>query len=231
MSDGFDDPTDFAVVGTDTGVGKTIVTAGLVGWLREAGVDARAVKPSQTGHPPDDDADFVVRACGDDEAATCLRRLEPALAPAVAAERADVDLSYESILSGCRDAMADAEVGVVEGIGGLRVPLADGREVVDLVADLDVPALVVARSGLGTLNHTALTVEALRARDVPVSGVVLNEYDGASTAERTNPDVLHEMLDVSVEQLPSLTIDSPTVAVDGISEHVARSVVPTKSRL
>ncbi|WP_424018923.1 dethiobiotin synthase [Halorientalis pallida] len=228
MSDGFDDPTDFAVVGTDTGVGKTVVTAGLVGWLRESGVDARAVKPCQTGYPPDDDAGFVADACGDDEAATCLRRLEPALAPAVAAEQADADLSYEAILSGCRDAMDEAEVGVVEGIGGLRVPLANGREVVDLVADLDVPALVVARSGLGTINHTALTVETLRARGVTVGGVVLNEYAGETTAERTNPDVITGMTGVAVETLPPLSLDEPADAVAGVAEQLPRSVVPAE---
>ena len=228
MSDAFDDITDFAVVGTDTGVGKTVVTAGLVGWLREAGVDARAVKPCQTGYPPDDDAGFVADACGDDEAATCLRRLEPALAPAVAAEQADVALSYKSILSGCRDALADAEVGVVEGIGGLRVPLASGREVVDLVADLDVPALVVASSGLGTLNHTALTVETLRARGVSVASVVCNEYAGETTAERTNPDVIAGMTGVSVETVPPLSLDEPGDAVAAVTDNLSRSVFPTE---
>ncbi|MFB6084158.1 MAG: dethiobiotin synthase [Halorientalis sp.] len=227
MSDRFADATDFAVVGTDTGVGKTVVTAGLVGRLREAGVDARAVKPCQTGYPPDDDAGFVAEACGDAAAATCLRRLEPALAPAVAAEQVTADLSYEGILSGCREAVADAEVGVVEGIGGLRVPLADGREVVDLVADLDVPALVVARSGLGTLNHTALTVEALRRRDVPVAGVVLNEYAGATAAERTNPDELARMTGVAVETVPPLDLDEPRDAVAGVGDHLPVSVVST----
>ena len=226
MTDVFEDCADFAVVGTDTGVGKTVVTAGLVGRLREAGVDARAVKPCQTGYPPDDDAGFVVEACADETAATCLRRLEPALAPAVAADEAGVALSYEAILSGCREAVADAEVGVVEGIGGLRVPLADGREVVDLVADLDVPALIVARSGLGTLNHTALTVETLRARSVPVAGIVLNEYAGETTAERTNPDVMTGMTGVSVETVPPLSLHEPAGAVTGIAEHLSDSVVP-----
>jgi dethiobiotin synthetase len=227
MTDGLDAPTDFAVVGTGTGVGKTVVTAGLVGRLREAGLDARAIKPCQTGYPPDDDAAYVADACGDENAATCLRRLEPALAPAVAAEQSDATVSYDGILSGCRDAIADAAVGVVEGIGGLRVPLADGREVVDLVADLELPTLVVARSGLGTLNHTTLTVEALRRRDVPVAGIVLNEYAGETTAERTNPDVLEEMTGLPVETIPPLSLAEPSDAVTGVREHLPDSFVPT----
>lgn len=217
----------FVVVGTGTAVGKTVVTAGLTGRLRETGVDARAVKPAQTGYPPDDDAAFVAAACGEDDAATCLRRLEPALAPRVAASEAGEELSYGRILDGCRAVVEEREVAVVEGIGGLRVPLADDREVADLVADLALPAVVVARSGLGTLNHTALTVEALARRGVETHAVVLNEYEGATLAERTNPDELERMTGASVHTLPPLDLATPAAAVDGVREHLPESVFPT----
>ncbi|WP_136715269.1 dethiobiotin synthase [Halorientalis salina] len=220
-----DAPADFAVVGTGTGVGKTVVTAGLVGWLRDEGHDARAIKPCQTGYPPDDDAEFVAEACGTDAAATCLRRLEPALAPAVAADVAEESLCYDELLTGCESALADSEVGVVEGIGGLRVPLADGREVIDLVADLSLPTVVVSRSGLGTLNHTALTVEALERRNVPVRGIVLNEYEGATLAERTNPEVLSEMTDESVATLSPIQLSDPADVVSGVRERLPRDIV------
>ncbi len=223
-----DDIRDFAVVGTDTGVGKTVVTAGLVGWLRARGIDARAIKPCQTGYPPDDDAEYVKRACTDEDAATCFRRLEPALAPAVAAEQADEPLRYETILDGCRDALGNTAVGVVEGIGGLRVPLAEDREVVDLVADLDLPAVVVARSGLGTLNHTALTVEALQRRDIPVHGIVFNEYEADTVAERTNPDVLASMTDCPVWTLPPLPVDTPPRLPRAVQSLLPRDVFPTE---
>jgi len=210
--------SNFAVVGTDTGVGKTVVTAGLVGRLRREGVSAVGVKPCQTGHPPDDDAGFVCAACDTETAAVCGRYLEPALAPAVAADVADESLSYDAIREFCADALADAEVGVLEGIGGLRVPLADGQEVVDLVADLDLPAVVVSRSGLGTLNHTALTVEALERRGVEVGGIVLNEYAGETVAERTNPDVLERMTGHEVATLPPVDLDDPAAAVDLVAD-------------
>ncbi|WP_245180600.1 dethiobiotin synthase [Haloarcula amylovorans] len=212
------------VVGTDTGVGKTVVTAGLTGWLRERGRDAIAIKPCQTGYPPDDDAGFVAEACGSEEAATCLRRLEPPLAPAVAADRTDTDLSYDEIRDGVEAAVDAHETAVVEGIGGLRVPLADDREVLDLVADIGLPAVVVARSGLGTLNHTGLTVDALRDRGVSVRGIVFNEYEGATTAERTNPEVLEGMTDCPVWPLPPLSLSDPSVAVSGVREHVPATV-------
>lgn len=211
---------DLAVVGTDTGVGKTVVTAGLVGMLRADGVDARAIKPCQTGYPPDDDAGFVTEACGTDAAATCLYRLEPPLAPDVAADHDSVSLSYAEMLANCEQALYEAERGIVEGIGGLRVPLAEGQEVIDLVADLGLSTVVVARSGLGTLNHTALTVEALRRREIPVLGVVLSEYKGTTAAERTNPVVIESMVDLPIRTLPPLDLTDPTMAVDGIMKYL-----------
>lgn len=202
---------NLAVVGTDTGVGKTVVTASLVARLRATGADARAVKPVQTGYPEDDDAGYVRWACGDEEAAVRLRTFDEPLAPAVAARRAGDPIVYARLLAETRAALAAAEVGVLEGAGGLRVPLSDNpeREIVDLVVDLALPALVVARSGLGTLNHTALTVEALRRRDVPVLGVVLDRYDGVSVAERTNPRELERMTDCPVRTVPEAPLSTP----------------------
>ena len=216
----------FAVVGTDTGVGKTVVTAGLVAWLREDGVDAHAVKPVQTGFPPDDDAEFVATACGTDDAATCLERLEPALAPRVAAERVGTERSYVTIREGCERALAASEVGVLEGVGGVRVPLAGDREVIDLVADLDLTAVVVARAGLGTLNHTALTVDALATRGVETHAVVLNEYAGETVAERTNRAELERMTGVSVHTLSTFDLATPEDAVGGVRDGLPVDVFP-----
>ncbi|WP_254530629.1 dethiobiotin synthase [Natrinema gelatinilyticum] len=218
-----------AVVGTGTGVGKTVVTAGLTRLLREAGHDARAIKPAQTGHPPDDDAAFVATACDDLAAATCLRYLEPALAPRVAADVANEDLEYESIRAACERAAAAAAVPIVEGVGGLRVPLAGDREVIDLVADLEARAIVVTRSGLGTLNHTALSIDALEARGIDVLGVVCNEYTGETVAERTNPDELERMTGYAVETVPSLADDSDREPRD-LAISVGEALSPTFRR-
>ncbi|ELY55329.1 dethiobiotin synthase [Natronococcus amylolyticus DSM 10524] len=217
------DSTTVAVVGTDTGVGKTVVTAGLTHELRDRGVDARAIKPAQTGHPPDDDAAFVADACRTDEAAICLRYLEEPLAPRVAAERADDPLEYEPLLADCRRECEQVPVALLEGIGGLRVPLAGDREVIDLVADLASSAVVVTRSGLGTLNHTALTVDALERRGVDVPGIVCNEYEGASVAERTNPRELERMTERPVETVPPLSGSDPAALADGVRDGLSRS--------
>ena len=200
-----------AVLGTDTGVGKTVVTAALVAGLRETGVDARAIKPAQTGYPEDDDAGTVGWACEDDAAAVRLRTFGEPLAPAVAARRADEPIEFETLVADVERAMADSEQGIIEGAGGVRVPLSNEprREIVDLIERLEVPALVVARSGLGTLNHTALTVEALRSREVPVRGVVLDRYTGGSVAERTNPEELERRCSTPVWTLPERTLETP----------------------
>ncbi|QLK26171.1 dethiobiotin synthase [Natrinema zhouii] len=203
-----------AVVGTGTDVGKTVVTAGLTKLLRAEGYEARVIKPAQTGHPPDDDAGFVAAACNDPEAATCPHFLEPALAPRVAAEVADEELEYETIRAACERELEGTPVPILEGIGGLRVPLAGDREVIDLVADLEAAAVLVARSGLGTLNHTALSIDALEARGIDICGIVVNEYAGETVAERTNPDELERMTGYPVETVPSLDEDSS----DGVSE-------------
>lgn len=216
---------DFTVVGTDTGVGKTVVTAGLVGMLRADGIDAQAIKPCQTGYPPDDDAGFVAEACGTDAAATCLRRLEPPLAPEIAADREGVRLSYADLLSDCEQALAEVERGIVEGIGGLHVPLTERKSVIDLVADLDLPTVIVARSGLGTLNHTALTVEALRRRKIAVLGIVLNEYEGTTVAERTNPAMLGRMTNLPVQTFPPVNLSNPAAVVREMREHFPRSLL------
>ena len=210
-----------AVVGTDTGVGKTVVTAGLTAWLREEGVDARAIKPAQTGYPPDDDAEYVRRVCENHDAATCLRYLEPPLAPRVAAERTGETLAYEPLLEACDRELERHDVGIVEGIGGLRVPLAEDREVIDLVSDLSCPVILVARAALGTLNHTALSLEALERRGVEVLTVVFDEYTGETVAERTNPAELERMTDVSVTTIPPLAVDDSGAVVDATREALS----------
>jgi dethiobiotin synthetase len=212
-----------AVVGTGTGVGKTVVTAGLARLLREAGHDARAIKPAQTGHP-DDDAGFVAAACGDPDAAVCPRYLEPALAPRVAAEVAGEDLEYRSIRRACEREIEATPVPIVEGIGGLRVPLAGEREVIDLVADLGAAAVLVTRSGLGTLNHTALSVDALEARGIDVVGIVCNEYAGETVAERTNPAELERMTGYPVTTVPPLDAVEPKELAAGVDNALSSAV-------
>lgn len=189
---------DLLVTGTDTGVGKTLVAAALLHALRERGQQVVGFKPAETGLIPGEraDSETLAEACGVDEplAAPLLRLGEP-LAPAVAAERAGETFDpavAEARLSALRDL---GYTVVVEGAGGVAVPLAWGYTVIDLAARCGLHAVVVARAGLGTLNHCVLTVDALQARGVPVWAVVLNGGDDPlDLAELTNPGTLARLL-------------------------------------
>jgi dethiobiotin synthetase len=181
------------ITGTDTGVGKTIATAALACHARLAGMDVAVCKPVQTGAADgDDDLAEVARLSGVDALASGWRYPEP-LAPVAAAERADLALPTRAELLGLITGVdRPGRLTLVEGAGGLLVEIgADGVTLRDLAGDLDASVLVVVTAGLGTLNHTALTVESLAARDVPCVGVVVGAWpDEPGPAELSNLEAL-----------------------------------------
>jgi dethiobiotin synthetase len=145
---------------------------------RAAGLDVGAMKPAQSGHVPGEpsDAERLGEAAGgaDPIDLVCPYTFAAPLAPAVAARLEGVEVSLPRILDAARALAARHAALVVEGAGGLLTPLTERETYADLARALALPVLVVARAGLGTVNHTALTVEALRARGLTVAGVVLN---------------------------------------------------------
>lgn len=176
------------VTGTDTGVGKTITTAALACHARLAGLDVAVCKPVQTGAADgDDDLGEVARLSGVVDLVSGWRYPEP-LAPVAAAQRAGMALPTRAEL-GELAASADrpGRLVIVEGAGGLLVEIgADGVTLRDVAGDLGASVLVVAAPGLGTLNHTALTTEALAARDIPCAGVVVGAYPASPTVAEEN---------------------------------------------
>jgi dethiobiotin synthetase len=176
------------VTATDTGVGKTEVACAILSGARARGLDAIGMKPAQSGLVVGEpsDAERLLAACGGAEplAAICPYSLGPPLAPAVAARVEGRELSFARVLAAARALAARHAAVVVEGAGGLLVPLTERESYADLAAALELPVLVVARAGLGTVNHTALTVEALRRRALPIAGIVLNR-----TAAEDDPSV------------------------------------------
>lgn len=166
------------VTGTDTGVGKTVVTAALACHARLAGMDVAVCKPVQTGVADgDDDLREVGLLSGVDVLVPGWRYPEP-LAPVAAAERAGLPLPTRAELVGLVEGVVrPGRLVVVEGAGGLLVELgADGVTLRDLAKDLDAAVLLVARAGLGTLNHAALTVEALAAERISCAGLVVGAW-------------------------------------------------------
>lgn len=184
------------VTATDTGVGKTEVACALVALARAAGVDAVGMKPAQSGVTAEEpsDAERLREASGGVEPleALCPYSFAPPLAPAVAARVEGRAVSFEGVLAAARALAARHQAVVVEGAGGLLVPLTERETFADLAVALGLPVLVVARAGLGTVNHTALTLEALRARGLAVAGVVLNR-----TAPHDDPSVPHNAAEIA----------------------------------
>lgn len=209
------------ITGTDTDVGKTWVAAGLTTALRNRGVKAVYFKPVQSGCPLEGgrliptDARLASRVAGLAEPLEALTpiALRLPLAPGVAAAQAGVEVPLEDIAAGLRDLAGRYEFLVVEGAGGLYVPLI-GMDflVLDLIRWLGLPLAVVAKSGLGTINHTVLTVKAAQAAGIEVAGVILNRYpEKPGLAAETNPGVIAALTGVDIlGRLPEVAdLDSP----------------------
>ncbi|MCS7167042.1 MAG: dethiobiotin synthase [Gemmatales bacterium] len=213
------------ITGTDTGVGKTVVAAALARYCREQGYRVGVCKPVATGVPEG--------AIGEDtrallEAAnlpltwalrvTPLAFPEPA-APTVAARLLNRSVDFEAVVSAVLWWRDHADWLVVEGIGGLLCPLTPGKTVADLAVALKLPVVVVARTALGTLNHTLLTVEAAKRRHLNLVGIILNEATKptGSWAERTCEQELQQWVDIPIlGRIPH----------SELPERAARRVVP-----
>lgn len=170
--------TVLVITGTGTGVGKTIATAALAGAARQAGLDVAVCKPVQTGTADgDDDLAEVGRLSGVTELFAGARYPAP-LAPVAAAEQAAMALPTRAdLLALIRAADRPGRLTLVEGAGGLLVELAaDGVTLRDLAVDLGAPVLVVVDAELGTLNHTALTLESLAGQGLSCAGLVIGSW-------------------------------------------------------
>jgi dethiobiotin synthetase len=202
------------VAGTDTGVGKTFITALLAKALADQGIDVKVQKWVSTGNSNlSEDCVFIYELLGNksdetihglqdttgfgsDTAPYCLPL--PA-SPHLAAEQAGVTIKTKVIRDALFRLESSCEILIVEGVGGVLVPLNRAMFLADLVADLKLPVLIVARSGLGTLNHTFLTLEALRHRNIQIVGVLLNSQGGEdSSIVRDNQMTIAEMGQVEV---------------------------------
>lgn len=219
------------VTGTGTEVGKTVVAAAIARTLSAAGRRVAVFKPAVTGldelpaaDGPKTDicgrksarrrADHVVLrgAAGSrqGDAEVAPYRYGPPMSPHLAAELAGEEIEPERLRAAARAAAATGDVLVCEGVGGLLVPLSPGYLVRDLAADLGLPLVVAASPGLGTINHTLLTIEAARAAGLAVGAVVLTPWPGEpGEIERSNRETIATLGGVRVETLPRLDLGDP----------------------
>ncbi|BBY91627.1 ATP-dependent dethiobiotin synthetase BioD [Mycobacterium gallinarum] len=201
------------VTGTDTGVGKTIATAAVACCARLAGIDVAVCKPVQTGSPADDDLADIARLSGASDLRGTWRYPEP-LAPVAAAQRAGLRLPTRSELVGSVREAGDgpAKLVLVEGAGGLLVELGeDGVTLRDVAMDLAAQVLIVVAAGLGTLNHTALTLEALASQGIPCAGLVIGTWPSEpGPAEESNREALSRLAPLRAVLPAGLGGASPT---------------------
>jgi dethiobiotin synthetase len=223
------------VTATDTGVGKTVLSAALLAAMAAAGEHVRAYKPAVTGLEDEDeiaargewpaDHELLAAAAGMSAETVSPLRFGPAVSPHLAAQLAGERIDRERMLAAARGGDADEmdgtdetvvtdetaatdqtvaveETVVVEGVGGLLVPLAEDYSVCDLAAALGLPMVIAARPGLGTINHTLLTLQAARAAGLDVRAVVLTPWPREPTVmERSNRETIERLGAIEVHTL------------------------------
>lgn len=211
------------VTGTDTGVGKTVLACAIVAALCARGLDAAPLKPVLTGLDEPDPArpaDHVLLA-----AATGGRRtadsiatltLGPAVSPHLAAELAATRVEPAALVAHARAVAAGSDLVVAEGAGGLLVPITGGYLMRDYALDLELPLVIAARAGLGTINHTLLTVESARAAGLQVLGVVLTPWpERPDGIQLSNRETIARLGGVEVATLGEVAAERDRLAAAG----------------
>jgi dethiobiotin synthetase len=206
------------ITGTDTDVGKTFVAAGLAAALTRRGVDVGVMKPVATGDS--DDARRLLEASGSGDPLDLVNpiHLKAPLSPHLAARLEKRRIDLRAVDRAFAKLKSRHEIVIVEGAGGLLVPIRDGFTMADLAKRFQLPLLIVARDSLGTINHTSLSVEAARSRGLTVLGVVVNRSRPGKPdqAERLNPAAIAGAARVGI--LGSLSWNPTRAAFDAIAK-------------
>jgi len=193
-------PFSIFIAGTDTGVGKTLIAAGLTRLLSNRGVQVGVMKPVASGGIPSEDGKLLQKAAKLPDSAypdiVPVHYRQP-LAPYTASWKEGA-VPLDKIEKTFQKAKKKYDCMIVEGIGGVLVPITREFLAIDWMVKWKLPTLVVARAGLGTLNHILLTIEALRKRKIELLGVVVNGYKGKELSEKTNVQALRKLLKTPV---------------------------------
>jgi len=231
--------TGIFITGTDTEVGKTVVACALASWCRRQGINVGVMKPIATGgrrrrvagrkRLVSDDALALAEAAGAQDPIELINPIcfEEPLAPLTAAKRCGKTIRLAPVLQAFQELGRRHDVLIVEGIGGLLVPLTWSLRVSDLIRRLRLPVVLVCRPDLGTLNHTLLSLDCARQSRISVRGLVVNPTrkpsKGASgIAQRTNPQLLRRLGGVPiVASLPYLSMDGRSSAAKTVRLAVA----------
>ena len=209
------------ITGTDTGVGKTVVAAGLALALKARGIKVGVMKPVATGcYGPDNrlisqDAVYLFEAAENEyPRLTNPSRFRHPLAPNVASAIEKRPVNIDEIHRAYQELQKHYDFIIVEGIGGLLVPITNDYFVANLIKEFKLPLVIVSRGGLGTINHTLLTLDAAVIRGFEIRGIIFNRIPAVnySIAEITNPKVIHELTGVqvlgSIPEMPEVDVET-----------------------
>ena len=197
-------PKGVFIAGTDTNVGKTVVTAALGMALQQTGGTVGIMKPVETGTTPDETTSdghrfkelFAPYQKVDVRSLYCF---PPPVAPLEAARTCQQPIEVEAILDACQTLAMHHDYTLVEGVGGILVPLTQTRDVRDLIKLLGLPCLIVSRTGLGSINHTRLTLMGLQQAGIPIVGILLNHTDTTREEQQASTvKLIRELSDVPV---------------------------------
>jgi dethiobiotin synthetase len=190
------------VTGTDTGVGKTYIAAALAEAVKKYGMSVGVLKPISTGNR--DDAKRLMKASRSKEPIDRVNpvHLKYSLAPMMAARLSGEKLDLAPVWDSWKHMKKTYEFTIVEGVGGVMVPLKKNMMIVDMIKKFSLPVVVVARPYLGTINHTLLTVDKLQQKGLTVAGIILSCRSSSTLAEKTNPEIIEELTGLPVLEVP-----------------------------
>ena len=195
------------ITGTDTGVGKTLITGGIAAVLCSQGLKVGVFKPIASGCRDEGalvsvDTEFLAMCAGAEYSLNVITPVTYKLpaAPLLCVEIEKRPINYEEIVNAYNYLCENTDVVLVEGIGGAMVPIDHEHTVLDLAAAFSLPTVIVARPNLGTINHSLLTIEAVRNAGIPVAGLVINGYKAldADIVEETAPDIICQFADTNL---------------------------------
>ena len=214
-------PAGIFITATDTEVGKTVVTAGLAAAIAGRGRNAGVMKPVATGGRKtgskiiSEDALFLAGSINSDDELELINpvTLEIPLSPFAASRLENKEIDIQKIKSAFFKLAGRHDFMLVEGVGGILVPIGKNYSTADMAADMRLPVIIVARLNLGTINHTLLTINEASRRGLTIKGIIFNctKYADAGLAEKTNPDIIKELSGLPV--LGTLPFD-PGVSVE-----------------
>ncbi|MCH9699467.1 MAG: dethiobiotin synthase [Gammaproteobacteria bacterium] len=228
------------VTGTDTGVGKTQISAALAARLSEQQISVRPRKPVESGCPIDDNKQFLPQdaltlkqaaQCSDPLDIICPYPLRPAISPQRAAQQAGIKITLSELKTVCLNDIKPDDFLLVEAAGGFFSPLAHQSRCSDLAQQLKLPVLLVVANRLGCINHTLLTAQAIKHAGLELSAVVLNTVEQSTNTDMNNADDLKQWLDCPLfcidsypdSQTPWKSIVRQSEAISALAEHFSGS--------